>query len=256
MTNKFLSGKTAMITGGASGMGRAIALELAQAGVDVSSGSLMADRSDTKSDKELSNLPPVDELEQTRKEIEALGVKAIAFNLDVTNTESVENFFNNTIQSFEKVDILINSAGITAEQTVENHSEALWMKVRDVNINGIFRTTKLVLPGMKKRNFGRIVNIASTAAHVGAALSPAYCASKTAVLGITRSVALEGAEFGITCNSISPGWVESRFSREWMTDIAEKQLDQKGEDFIQGVIADNPQKRMIQPVEIAALAVS
>ncbi len=254
MNAKFLEGRVAMVTGGASGMGRAMALELARAGANVAIGSLMADKSETKVEAELSNLPPMEELENTAKELEALGVKSLAVNLDVTSTASVENFFNTTIEAFGKVDILANAAGITAEHAVEDHSEALWMKVMDVNINGIFRTTKVVIPGMKRQKWGRIVNIASTAAHVGAALSPVYCASKAAVLGITRCVALEGAEYGITCNSISPGWVESTFGKEWLSDIAQKQLSKEGNSYIEEVKAENPQKRMIQPLEIGVLA--
>jgi NAD(P)-dependent dehydrogenase (short-subunit alcohol dehydrogenase family) len=254
MDAKFLEGRVAMVTGGASGMGKAMALEFARAGAHVAIGSLMADKSDTKVDNELSNLPPMEELERTAREIEALGVKALAVNLDVTSTTSVENFFNKTIEAFEKVDILANAAGITAEHAVENHSEALWLKVMDVNANGIFRITKLVIPGMKQRKWGRIINIASTAAHVGAPLSPAYCASKAAVLGITRCVALEGAEYGITCNSISPGWVETTFGREWISDIAQQQLSKEGNAYIEEVKAENPQKRMIQPIEIGTLA--
>ena len=243
-----------MVTGGASGMGRAMALAFASQGSDVAIGSLLSNKKETKADGELVNMPDSSELERTKSEIEALGVKALALELDVTSTESVENFYNETVKTFGKVDILANAAGITAEHGVCDHSEELWNKVMDVNINGIFRTTRAVLPAMMKQGWGRIINIASTAAHVGAPLSPAYCASKSAVLGITRCVALEGAEHGVSCNSISPGWVETTFGKEWLTDIAEKQMSTSGDKLISDTKADNPQKRMIQPEEIGAMA--
>jgi len=107
---------------------------------------------------------------------------------------------------------------------------------------------------MIEQKWGRVINIASTAAAVGAPTSAVYCASKAAVVGLTRCVALEGAEHGVTCNSISPGWTNTNFGRDWMGDIAEKQEQRKGEEYIADVKADNPQNRLIQPEEIAATA--
>jgi len=254
MGDKYLKGRTAMVTGGASGMGRAMALAFAEAGADVAIGSLLSNRSDTKKDGELVNMPGMDELEKTRKEIEDKGVRAIAVELDVTSSESVEAFYKAVMDEFGKVDILANAAGITAEQTVVGHTEELWQKVMDVNASGVFRTTRLVLPGMIERKWGRIINIASTAASVGAPTSGAYCASKAAVVGLTRCVALEGAEYGVSANTISPGWVETDFGKSWMTDIAEKQQNRSGDEYINEEKSGNPQKRMIQPVEIGNLA--
>jgi NAD(P)-dependent dehydrogenase (short-subunit alcohol dehydrogenase family) len=254
MCDKYLQGRVAMVTGGASGMGRAMALAFAEAGADVAIGSLLTKHQSQKADGELVYLPGEEELQNTKKDIEALGVKAIAVDLDVCSVESVQAFYDATIQAFGKVDILANAAGITAEQSVCDHPEQLWLKVMDVNANGPFRTTKLVLPGMIERKWGRIINIASTAASVGAPTSAAYCASKAAVLGLTRCVALEGAEFGVSCNSISPGWVETSFGTSWMTHIAETAEGRSGKEYIDETKATNPQKRMLQPREIGALA--
>jgi len=254
MSEKFLKGRVAMVTGGASGMGRAMALAFAAAGANVAIGSLLQASKAQKADGELVNRPGAEELEKTKKEIEALGVKAVAVDLDVCDTDSVKNFYNVTTSELGPVDILANAAGITAEQTIVGHTEALWHKVMDVNINGVFRTIREVLPGMIERKWGRIINIASTAASVGAPTSGAYCASKAAVTGLTRAVAQEGAEALVTCNSISPGWVETTFGREWLSDIAEKQMHKEGNAYIEEQKADNPQKRMIQPKEIGALA--
>ncbi|MCI0544441.1 MAG: SDR family oxidoreductase, partial [Actinobacteria bacterium] len=100
----------------------------------------------------------------------------------------------------------------------------------------------------------RIINIASTAATVGAVTSSAYCASKAGVVGLTRCVALEGAPHGVTCNAISPTWTDTGFAREWMTDIAENQEHRSGAEYVHDVERANPQGRLISPDEIGALA--
>ena len=253
-TDRFLEGCTAMVTGGASGMGRAMALALAGAGADIAIGSLLSDRSETIADGEVAYLPGQAELDATAKEIESCGVRSLAMGLDVTSMESVQAFFDGTVDVFGKVDILANAAGITAEQTIVGHTDALWDKVLDVNLSGTYRSIKLCLPGMIDRRWGRIVNIASTAASVGATTSGAYCASKAGVVGLSRCVALEGAPHGVTCNTISPTWVETSFGKDWMSGIAETQEGRSGEAYIADVKSANPQGRLVQPTEIGALA--
>lgn len=254
MAERYLEGRAGLVTGGASGMGRAMALAIAEAGADVAIGSLLADRGDTRVGGELSNLPGKEELERTAAEIEAHGVRCLPLPLDVTSDESVEAFFRAAVDRFGKVDVLMNAAGITAEQTLSGHPDALWHKVHDVNLHGVYRTTKRCLPPMMERGWGRIVNIASTAASVGAPASPAYCASKAAVVGMSRCVALEGAPHGVTCNTISPGWVETRFGTDWLSHVGETAEGKAGEEFIRQVKAESPQGRLIHPSEIGALA--
>lgn len=252
MNDKYLSGRVAMVTGGASGMGRAMALALAEAGAEVAIGSLLAGGASVE--REVVYLPGQQELDDTAREIGAHGVRALALDLDVTSMDSVQAFHDATVKTFGKIDILANAAGITAEQTISGHPDELWDKVIDVNLNGTYRTIKLCLPGMIERKWGRIINIASTAASVGAETSGAYCASKAGVVGLTRCVALEGAKHGVTCNAISPTWVETKFGTSWMTDIAEQQEGRSGEAYIADAKAANPQGRLIQPGEIGALA--
>ena len=252
MNDKYLSGRVAMVTGGASGMGRAMALALAEAGAEVAIGSLLA--GGARVGREVVYLPGQQELDDTAREIEAHGVRALALDLDVTSMDSVQAFHDATVKTFGKVDILANAAGITAEQTISGHPDELWDKVIDVNLNGTYRTIKLCLPGMIERKWGRIINIASTAASVGAETSGAYCASKAGVVGLTRCVALEGAKHGVTCNAISPTWVETKFGTSWMANIAEEQEGRSGEAYIADAKAANPQGRLIQPGEIGALA--
>lgn len=247
MEQDYLKGKVAMITGGVSGMGKAMALALADAGANIAIGSLLASSSATSVKDEIVNRPTYESLEKTKQDLEAYGVKVLAMDLDVCSEESVALFYEATIETFGQVDILANAAGITAEQTVSGHSSELWHKVIDVNLNGTFRTCRLCLPGMIERKWGRIINIASTAATVGAPTSAAYCASKAAVLGLSRCIALEGAEHGVTCNTISPGWVETNFGRDWMTHIAETFENRSGDEYISDTKDSNPQKRMIQP---------
>ncbi len=246
MNEKFLSGRTALVTGGASGMGRAVALALADAGANIAIGSLLEQDPHRKESGEIVFTPDQKSLEETKVAIEAYGVKVFATNLDVCLMESAESFVDRTIEMFGQVDVLVNAAGMTCEQTVVGHSEALWEKVMDVNATGTFRMIKLCLPKMIEAKWGRIINIASTAASVGAPTSAAYCASKAAVVALSRCVALEGAPHGVTCNTISPGWVETSFGKKWMTEF--------GEEYIQDAKDGNPQNRLIQPDEVGALA--
>jgi len=251
--DRFLEGRTAWVTGGASGMGRAMALALADAGSNIAIGSLLAGAG-TQAEGELAYLPGERELETARQEIESRGVRALALGLDVTSDTSVADFHRSVSEELGPIDILANAAGITAEQTVSGHPDPLWHKVIDVNLNGIYRTTRLCLPTMIERKWGRIINIASTAATVGAPTSAAYCASKAGVVGLSKCVALEGAAHGVTCNAISPTWVETKFGTSWMSDIAEVQEGRSGEAYIADARAANPQNRLIQPSEIGALA--
>jgi NAD(P)-dependent dehydrogenase (short-subunit alcohol dehydrogenase family) len=233
-------------------MGLAMAVAFASAGADVAIGSLLAGGS--KADGEVVHMPGQDQMDHACALIEAEGVRCLAMNLDVTSNESVEQFFQATVDRFGKVDVLANAAGITAESVISGHSDALWDKVIEVNLTGTYRAIKRVLPGMIERKWGRIINIASTAATVGAVTSGAYCASKAGVVGLTRCVALEGAPHGVTCNALSPTWVDTSFGREWMSDIAEKQEQRTGDEYIADVKKSNPQGRLISPTEIGALA--
>jgi NAD(P)-dependent dehydrogenase (short-subunit alcohol dehydrogenase family) len=229
-----------------------MALAFADAGADVAIGSLLAGAA--KTGGEVSYLPGEAELDATRGEIEGRGVRCLAMDLDVCSEDSVDAFFAAAGDWLGSVDILANAAGITAEQTMVGHPDPVWDKVIEVNLTGTYRTIKRALPGMIERRWGRIVNIASTAASVGAPTSGAYCASKAGVVGLSRCVALEGAPHGVTCNTISPTWVDTGFGRGWMGDIAEVQEQRSGDAYIADVKAANPQGRLIDPAEIGALA--
>ncbi len=254
MTERYLMGRSAMVTGGASGQGRAIALALAERGAHVGIGSYLASQGTLPKDED-SYFPPRAELDAVCREIEVHGVKAVGCDLDVRRMESVEAFHGAAVAAFGRVDILVNVAGIAAEQPICGHSEALWLDIIDTNLSGYFRTTRLCLPGMIERKWGRIVNIASTAASVGAKDNPAYCASKAGILGLTRCVALEGAPHGVTCNAISPGFVNTRMLRSsvrrW---LAAEGSGRTEEEYIAGIAAGYPRKSIIEPEEIGGVA--
>jgi len=249
---RFLSGRVAFVTGGASGIGRAIALAFAEAGADIVIGSLLA--GGERVPGELSYTPTRGELDAVREEIEVLGVRCLAEAFDITSTDSLWALVERAHKELGPIDILANAAGVAAEQTVVGHDEELWHRVLDVNLNGTFRAVRRCLPGMIERRWGRIINIAATAAHTGAATQPAYCAANAGIVGLSRCVALEGAAYGVTCNTISPGWVETPLGHGWQTHVAEMQEGTSGNAFIAETKANNPQGRMIQPGEVGALA--
>ena len=253
MIERYLAGRAAMVTGGASGQGRAIALALAEHGADVAIGSYLATHGPAAAEED-TYLPPRGDLDAVCHEIMARGAGAVGCDLDVRRTDSVEAFHAAAVNAFGKVDILINVAGVCAEQAVCGHSESLWLDIIDTNLNGYFRTTRACLPAMIERGWGRIVNIASTAASVGAKDNPAYCASKSGILGLTRCVALEGAPHGVTCVMISPTWVETELMRRNVAQVVAREgkgrsVEAAMDEFRKG----NPQGRMMQPEEIAAL---
>lgn len=234
-----LTGKTAIVTGGLSGMGLAIAEALAQAGAAVAVGSRSARGSD---DPALSAL-------------RTAGDRVFAAPLDVTDRSSIDAFIAGADAAIGPADILVNAAGMTREQPVCGHDDALWNAILDTNLTGAFRMTRALLPGMIDKGFGRIINIGSTAASVGWKDNPAYCASKAGLLGLTRCVALEGAPHGVTCVMISPTWVETDLMRRDVAEIVQREARGRSvEQAMADIASENPQGRILQTDEIAALA--
>jgi NAD(P)-dependent dehydrogenase (short-subunit alcohol dehydrogenase family) len=256
MTERFLSGRTAWVTGGASGMGRATATALAKAGADVAVGSLVASQRGVVLADQNCHTPEDANLASTKADIESYGVRAIALPLDVCSADSVASSFQAITTLFAKIDILINAAGSSTRKYIVEHPDELWYRILDVNLTGPYRTIKACLPGMVERRWGRIVNFASTAANVGYPMHGAYCASKSGLLGLTRCVALEGAAHGVTCNAINPGFVatDSNYSAA-QQEIAIAGLDMTVDEYRAKIAEGLPQKRYLQPSEVAELAV-
>jgi 3-oxoacyl-[acyl-carrier protein] reductase len=187
-----LSGKTAIVTGGASGMGRGVALNFAEEGASVA----VLDRNEAGA-KEVAHAAA------------ASGVKAIGLACDVGDEASVKSAFAAAAQALGDIDILINNAGIDTTELVENMSTEMWDEMMRVNLKSIFLCSREVIPAMKRKKWGRIINFSSQLAHKGAPLMAHYCASKAAVMGFTRSLAYEVIEHGITVNSINPGPIDT-----------------------------------------------
>jgi 3-hydroxybutyrate dehydrogenase len=256
MAERYLAGKAAWVTGGASGMGRATAIGLAKAGADVAIGSLLVSQRGAVIKDQNCHTPDDARLDETKAEIETHGVRALAMPLDVCSQESVSGSYHAILRAFGKIDILINAAGTSTRKYIVDHDEALWQRMLDTNLTGPYRTIRLCLPGMIERRWGRIVNFASTAANVGYPMYSAYCASKSGLLGLTRCVALEGAPHGVTCNALNPGFVatDSNYSAS-IQEMKIAGIEMSVEEYRAKVAEGLPQKRFLDPSEVAALAV-
>jgi 3-oxoacyl-[acyl-carrier protein] reductase len=185
-----LEGQVALVTGAAQGIGRAIALALAEVGADVAGG-------DVK----------LEQLQEVTKEIEGLGRRALALHLDVSRPDSVNEAVDKVLEAFGKIHILVNNAGITKDNLLMRMKPEDWDLVLRVNLNGAFLCTRAVLPGMVKQRYGRIINIASVVAQAGNAGQANYVASKAGIIGLTKAVAAEVASRNITVNAIAPGFI-------------------------------------------------
>ena len=253
MTDKHLEGRVAWVTGGASGMGRATALFLAEAGADVAIGSLLAEGGVNRPDGVDLYLPGEDELDATRAAIEAAGAGAFARPLDVRSDESVRTFFEEASAALGPIDILVNAAGMNAPEHMASHPDDKWHQVIDTNLNGNYRTIRLCLGEMMERGWGRIVVFASTAASLGMPMNAAYCASKSGLLGLMRCVALEGAPRGVTCNAISPGFVNTPLAETAFLHAVDRGDTPSVETRRAEALKTYPQGRFIEPEDVGSL---
>jgi len=185
-----LEGRVALVTGAAQGIGRAIALALAEVGADIAGGDV--------------NL---EGMEKTAKEIEALGRKALAVKLDVSDPASVKEAVGKILEAWGKIDILVNNAGITKDNLIMRMKREDWDRVLSINLNGAFHCIQAVVPGMVKQRYGRIINIASVVAQAGNAGQANYISSKAGLIGLTKAVASEVGSRTVTVNAVAPGFI-------------------------------------------------
>jgi len=188
-----LTGRVALITGGSRGIGRAVAIALAKAGADI-----VLNYRERESDAH-----------QVAAEIEAIGRSSTPLKADVSRPTDVEKLISDAMARHRHIDILVNNAGIARRQAVEEVTLADWDEVIAVNLTSCFLVTQAILPGMRERRWGRIINVSSVAAHVGGIVAPQYAASKAGMLGLTHFYANALVKEGITVNAISPALIET-----------------------------------------------
>ena len=254
MSDRYLAGRVAWVTGGATGMGRAIALALAGAGADVAIGSLADTARDAVVAGQNVYTPSARGDGPDPGRDPGPGVRALARSLDVGSNASVDAFHQEARQALGPIDILVNAAGSSTRHLITDHPDDLWQRMLDTNLSGAYRTIKRCMGSMIERKWGRIINIASTAATTGYVAHSAYCASKSGLLGLTRCVALEGAPHGISCNAISPGWVDTPQGRGGVRQQMRLEGFDDEQAFRARIVETIPQRRFIDPAEIGALA--
>ena len=196
-----LKNKVAMVTGARRGIGEAIALSLAKNGARV-----VVTDIDQK------------DCEKVVKEIEKLGSEGLALKLDVTNEEDIKKVVQLTKEKFGRIDILVNNAGIFIQEELDKMETSKIDKVLAVNLRGSILCTKYVIPEMKEQEYGKIINIASVAGFVGFDLSSIYCATKGAIVNITRELALDLGKYKINVNAVAPGAIHTEMIKGLLAD--------------------------------------
>lgn len=200
-----LKGKVAIVTGGAQGIGKSIATQLAQAGANVVVADVMEEVA-----------------KSTAQEISQKGNEAISVKVDVSNLSSVEEMVKKTLDKFGRIDILVNNAGITRDALVMRMKEEDWDLVLDINLKGAFNCIKTVSPIMMKQKSGKIVNIASIVGIIGNIGQANYSASKAGLIALTKTCARELASRRINVNAVAPGFIQTSMTERLPAQVKEK----------------------------------
>jgi NAD(P)-dependent dehydrogenase (short-subunit alcohol dehydrogenase family) len=232
-----LGGQVVIVTGAGRGIGEAIATSCAEAGARV----VLAARS-------------ADQLEALAAKIRSSGGEALPVPSDLTSKAAIDSLVKTTVDRFGKIDALVNNAGTNYIANLVMSKEDGWRGVYELNVFSVFTLTQAVLRHMIRARSGRIINISSVSAKVGAAYNSAYASSKAAILGFTRSVAKETAKIGITVNAICPWHVDTELVREAMAKRA-KMFGKTADEYLAEIVEHSPQNRLIEAREVAALAV-
>lgn len=202
-----MTGQTAIVTGGGRGIGKAISIALAKKGVNVV---VVGTNFDIAS--------------QTAKELIGLGVRSLAVKADVSQVDDVKNIFEKAMSEFGKIEILVNNAGITRDNLLIRMKDEDWDSVLNVNLKGTFLCTREAVKIMIKQKYGRIINISSIVAFMGNPGQANYCASKAGIVGMTKTIAKEYANRGITVNAIAPGFITTAMTEKIPENIKNEML--------------------------------
>jgi 3-hydroxybutyrate dehydrogenase len=235
-----LTRKSAIVTGSTSGIGLGIARAFAEAGADVM----------------LNGFGHADEIEFTRSELQReFGVKVLYSGADMSQPEQIRAMAMQAATQFGKVDIIVNNAGIQHVAPVEDFPDEKWAAILAINLSSAFHLIKAVVPGMKARKFGRIINVASAHGLTASPFKSAYVAAKHGMVGLGKTVGIELAEFGITCNTICPGYVKTPLVDKQIVDQA-KAHGISPENVVRDVLlVHQARKEFVRVEELAALAV-
>lgn len=225
MSDSSLAGRTALVTGGAKGIGRACCERLAREGCNVA----------------INYLTSEEAARATADAVQAAGAKAILVKADVSSDEQVQTMVDEVTESLGPIDLLVNNAGIFDYVSHEETTPEQWRRTLDINLTGAYLVTWAVKPGMIDRGYGRIVNVASIAGLRARPMSIAYAVSKAGMIALTKSLSDAIAPLGIRVNAIAPGLIDT----EILDDVEQAQLDT--------IIAATPLQRIGQPEEIANL---
>ncbi len=240
MVTPKLGGKTAIVTGSTSGIGLGIARALAECGAHIV----------------LNGFGPKDEIEKIRAGIESqYKVKCDYSAADMSKGAEVMKMVTDAEAKFGSVDILVQNAGIQFVCPVDEFPPEKWEQIISINMSSNFYGARAALPGMKKRKWGRIINISSAHGLVGSAFKSAYCTAKHGVIGMTKVIALETAETGVTCNSICPGFVRTPLVEGQIDDQAKAHNLPRDRVIKEVILASQPTKKFIEVEEIAGAAV-
>ena len=232
--------KSAIITGSTSGIGLGIAEAMAQAGINVM----------------LNGFGDDDEIERIRTELASkYGVQMVYSNADMTQPAQIATMIEQANQAFGHIDILVNNAGIQHVAPIEDFPLAKWDAIIAINLSSAFHTTRLLFEGMKTRGWGRVINIASAHGLVASPFKSAYVAAKHGILGLTKTIALEGAEHGVTVNAICPGYVLTPLVEKQIPDTAKARGISEEAVKQDVLLAAQPTKQFVTTQQLGALAV-
>jgi 3-hydroxybutyrate dehydrogenase len=234
-----LKQKSAIVTGSTSGIGLGIARGLAEQGADIL----------------LNGFGNADEIEFTRAELQRqYGVKVRYSNADMSKPEQIRAMADLARAEFGKVDIIVNNAGIQHVAPIEEFPEEKWNAIFAINLFAAFHLIKAVVPEMKARRFGRIINIASAHGLTASPFKAAYVSAKHGLVGLSKTVAVEVAEFGITCNTICPGYVKTPLVDKQIADQAKAHNISPADVVRDVMLVHQARKEFVKVEELAALA--